>query len=170
MAGKSISWLSSLEELNDYAIAWQGVCRLKHARFLKIGETEPWVINSYRSPERIKDQAGCQVIPIEREELYDIYRTISDRDADKETQQWTDRNAGLLGVRKDDISKACRVTMAMQQIPAASAVHTMAGSAGTPAALRIAGLAARMYAIVRNVASPPRSSFETELPRASIWK
>ena len=48
---------------------------------------------------------------------------------------------------------------------AAAAVAATAGPGGTPAADRIAGLANRMYAIVRNVATAPRISAETVEPR-----
>src|SRR5687768_12642321 len=48
---------------------------------------------------------------------------------------------------------------------AAAAVAATAGSNGTPAAARIDGLANRMYAIVRNVAIPPRTSRAGVVPR-----
>ena len=114
--GKSIQWLTSLEELRDYALAWQGVCRLKNARFLKIGETEPWVINSCRSPETIKERVSCTVIPKERNQLYSIYQTINKEEAASEASRWTDKNKGLIGIREEDILKACRVTLAMKRI------------------------------------------------------
>lgn len=116
MEGKSIQWLTSQAELLDYALAWQGVSRLKHARFLKIGETEPWVINSCRSPETIRDRVGCEVIPINREQLYTIYETIHDSEAQEEAGQWISLNRGLVGINRKDIIQACRVTMAMRRI------------------------------------------------------
>jgi len=114
-SGKSIQWLSSLKELHDYAIAWQGICRLKNARFLKIGETEPWVINSCRSPETIKQRVGCEVIPMERDQLYAIYETITEEEAQAEAQSWIDRNQTMIGIKDADILKASRVTLAMRR-------------------------------------------------------
>lgn len=113
-SGKSIQWLSSLEELHDYAIAWQGVCRLKNARFLKIGETEPWVINSCRSPETIRERVGCEVIPTERDQLYAIYETITEEEAQNEAKRWIDKNQTMIGINEEDILKASRVTLAMR--------------------------------------------------------
>ena len=61
----------------------------------------------------------------------------------------------------------------MQQIPAASAVQgprERAISGGIPALARMLGLTKRMYAIVRNVATAPRNSRPTVLPRFSNSK
>ncbi len=57
-----------------------------------------------------------------------------------------------------------------EQIAATIAVAAMALSNGIPAACRMPGFANRMYAIVRNVASAPRSSRVTVVPRASRSK
>ncbi len=113
MAGKSIEWFDSLAQLRQYAIAWQGACRLKNARFLKIGETEPWVINSCRSPETIAERIGCEIVPIERADLYTIYESISDAEALEVADQWLQRNGGLEGIVDEDVIKASRVTAAM---------------------------------------------------------
>jgi hypothetical protein len=113
MAGKSIEWFDSLAQVRQYAVAWQGTCRLKNARFLKIGETEPWVINSCRSPEMIAERIGCEIVPIERVDLYTIYETISDAEALEVADQWLQRNGGLEGIVDEDVIKASRVTAAM---------------------------------------------------------
>ena len=60
----------------------------------------------------------------------------------------------------------------IEQIAAAAAVAATAGPTGTPAAERIVGLANRMYAIVRNVVTPPRISagaVEPREPRSKRW-
>jgi len=56
------------------------------------------------------------------------------------------------------IGKFAQTPISTQQIPAAAAVPATAASRGTPAAARMAGLANKIYAIVRNVATAPRSS------------
>src|SRR5262249_35231552 len=58
----------------------------------------------------------------------------------------------------------------MQHTPAAKAVHAIDDCCGTPAPARIAGLAKRMYAIVRNVARPPRTSRATVESRDRMSK
>ena len=57
--------------------------------------------------------------------------------------------------------------MRIEQKAAAAAVAAIADSTGMPAAERMAGLANRMYAIVRNVVTPPRISREGVVPRAA---
>src|SRR4030095_11889932 len=63
------------------------------------------------------------------------------------------------------IGKFATTPMRIEQIAAAAAVAATAGANGTPAAERIAGVANRMYAIVRNVAPAPRTSAVTLDPR-----
>jgi len=111
--GKQVRWLCSTQEVLDYACAWQAASRLKSARFLKVGETEPWVINSCRDPQTIADTIGCEVIPVEREALYKVYETISDEEATAEAKRWNERSDSLTNISYSDILKACKVTIAM---------------------------------------------------------
>ena len=60
--------------------------------------------------------------------------------------------------------------MASVKIAAASAVATATASNGIPAADRIAGLTKTMYAIVRNVTTPPSTSVRTVEPRSLMEK
>ena len=57
-----------------------------------------------------------------------------------------------------------------EQIALAAAVAAITGSCGIPAADKMAAFANRMYAMVRNVASPPRTSRAGVVPRAVSWK
>ena len=116
LESKPVQWLSTLNELREYATAWQAVSRLKKARILKIGETEPWVINSCRSPETIAARAGTEVIPVEREELYAIYRNVSEDEGRIEAEHWLQNNPQLIDIAQDDVVKACRVTVAMRKL------------------------------------------------------
>ena len=60
--------------------------------------------------------------------------------------------------------------MASVKIDAASAVATATASNGIFAAHRIAGLTKTMYAIVRNVTTPPSTSVRTVEPRSLMEK
>ena len=115
IAGKQVRWLCALQEVHDYACAWQAAARLKSARFLKVGETEPWVINSCRDPKTIAETIGSTVIPVEREALYKVYETISDEEATAEAQRWNERSDSLTNISYSDILKACKVTIAMRR-------------------------------------------------------
>src|SRR5688500_16643531 len=63
--------------------------------------------------------------------------------------------------------KSATTPMRIEATAAAAAVPTTAAGKGTPAAARIAGFATRMYAMVRNVAAPPRTSVAIVEPRRS---
>ena len=60
--------------------------------------------------------------------------------------------------------------MSSEETAEASAVAATTARKGMPAADRIAGLAKRMYAIVKKVAAPPRTSRARVVPRASRSK
>lgn len=111
-----VSWLSSLEELQDFALSWQAVQRLKSARLLKIGETEPWVINSCRDPGRYRERLGLEVLPMDRELLYEKYEKTTDAMARQHAERWKGRAGRLLEIGDADILKACRVVAAMEDL------------------------------------------------------
>lgn len=115
-AGHGVSWLSSLAALKAYGLAWQASQRLRHARLLKIGETEPWVINSCRDPQRYRERLGVEIVPMEREALYDLYRRTTDAMARKHAERWRGRAGRLLEIGNEDILKACRVVTAMETL------------------------------------------------------
>jgi L-fucose isomerase-like protein len=116
IAGKSVTWLASLQDVESYAVAWQAACRLKAARFLKIGETEPWVINSCRDPEIIAERIGCEVIPLEREDLYKVVATVTDEEAQPEAESWKIGSRQLVDVGVPDLLKASKVSQGMRRI------------------------------------------------------
>ena len=60
--------------------------------------------------------------------------------------------------------------MASVKIAAASAVATATAANGISACDRIAGLTKTMYAIVRNVTTPPSTSVRTVDPRSLMVK
>ena len=154
ISGKDVRWLSSLEELDDYAVAWEGYRRLSGARLLKIGETEPWVINSCRDPIVIADRVGCEVIPLEREELYSEYRAVTDAEAAEDASAWLNGSQHLTEVQQSDILKACRVTVAMRRKleeyeadGLSMACFAMIGDIDTTSCLSLSALNDSAYAI-----------------------
>lgn len=154
LGGKSVQWLSQTEEVHTYADAWQAVCRLKNAHFLKVGETEPWVINSCREPEIITKRIGCKVSSIERETLYSIYENISEEEASEEAKRWVESSQHLTNITYLDVLKASRVTLAMRQMidqhqadGLSMACFTMIGDIDTTSCLALSALNDSAYDI-----------------------
>lgn len=116
LAGRDVVWLSHMEELEALQQSWQGMQRLRNAKFLKIGETEPWVINSCREQEIIRDRIGTQVISLERDELYAEVERTPLSVAREKAAAWMKRATGLEEVGPDDVTAACRVTAAMETL------------------------------------------------------
>ncbi|QQE11079.1 hypothetical protein JD969_16485 [Planctomycetota bacterium] len=144
---KDIQWLSNTEELIDYGVAWNAASRLKNAKIIKIGETEPWVINSCRSPEAISCNIGTKIETIERRVLYDYYHNITNEDAKDEADRWLATKPELANVDSNDITKACRVTVAMHKLLAehqadglSMACFSMIGDIDTTSCLALSAL------------------------------
>lgn len=116
LTGKVIRWIDSMDALGAFAAAHQAVSRLRTARILRIGETEPWVINSTRDPERFREALGCEVVPLEKETLYTIFNATSGTDALSTAKDWSGRADEKNGIGEADIVKASRVFVAMRKL------------------------------------------------------
>ena len=93
---------------------------MAHATFLKIGESESWVINSCRDPARFLEKWGTRVIALEREALYEAMNPATDQAMEDRVQElardWVARATALVDVAPDDVEDACRVAAAMEQL------------------------------------------------------
>lgn len=107
-------WLFDLEGLVCLARAFQAVRRLQRARLLKVGETEPWVINSERDPDIFQRRLGTEILPIKREALYAIYDKVDEAGVAALADQWRRRARMLEGLAPADLRKAARVIRAME--------------------------------------------------------
>jgi len=114
--GRPVRWLSSLGEVADLARAWNARRRLRNARILKIGETEPWVINSCRDPETIRDVVGAEVIELPREALYTAMNEVCATDIRSESERWARGASAIEGLGRADLDAACRVTAGMRAL------------------------------------------------------
>ena len=145
--GKPIEWLSTLAELGEFIAAATAAASLRGARLLKIGETEPWVINSCRDPATIRARMGTEVIPLERDQLYAVVGEISDSEARAEAEAWLATRPELLDIGRADIEQACRVTAAMRKLLAdhradglSMACFAMIGDIDTTSCLALSAL------------------------------
>ncbi|MFC1564784.1 hypothetical protein ACFL6G_07590 [candidate division KSB1 bacterium] len=116
MRGKNIYWIFSLEELTHVVKAWQAVQRLKNARILKIGETEPWVINSCRDPEIFRNKLGVEVIPVESSELYDLIHNTSKGSSKEIADKWIKHSSELKDVGQNDVIDASRIIVGINKL------------------------------------------------------
>jgi hypothetical protein len=114
--GRPARWLGTLGELHRFAAAHQAVARLRAARFLKIGETEPWVINSTREPDRFRAALGCEVLPLEAKVLYEEFARVDDDEAAPIAADWMQRARSLDGPATADVRRAARVLVAMRRL------------------------------------------------------
>lgn len=116
MAGQSIVWVDRLETFANACRAWNACQRLRSARFLKIGETEPWVINSTKQPSDFAEKIGCTVISLSREELYQATKTCRSEDVDKMAADWITHAGTIEDAGVEDVRKACKVAVAMNDM------------------------------------------------------
>lgn len=147
LAGKTAPWLGSPRELSAFARANAAVNRLRSARFLKIGETEPWVINSSREPSRFRSALGCEVVPLPAEALYQEFARVENAAAEVAAADWIGRAERTEGPAMADVVKAVRVTVAMRRLLAAHqadalsmACFSMIGALDTTSCLALSAL------------------------------
>jgi L-fucose isomerase-like protein len=147
LAGKDIHWLDRPGDLRALAFAWTAARRLQRAKLLKIGETEPWVINSCRDPEVIRERIGTEVVSLDREALYEQCRAVTRSEAEGEVDRWMASRPGLLGIAADDLREACRVTAGMKRLLAlheadgcSMACFAMIGDLDTTSCLALSSL------------------------------
>ncbi len=142
-------WLGSMEDFASYSRAHAAVTALEGARILRIGETEPWVINSTRAPERFREALGCEVIPLEAEELYEEFRRIPEDDAEAAAManDWWTGAGGHEETTPADAQKAARVATAMRRLlnkydadALAMACFAMIGALDTTSCLALSSL------------------------------
>lgn len=147
LAGKPAHWLGTPSAFVSFAKAATAVQRLREARILKIGETEPWVINSARDPRRFREALGCEVLPLAAETLYREFHKVDDAAALAGAQDWVKRAEKLEGAAQADVVKAVRVTVAMRRLLEAHgadalsmACFSMIGALDTTSCLALSAL------------------------------
>ncbi|MFA6286036.1 MAG: hypothetical protein WC661_01530 [Opitutaceae bacterium] len=128
LAGRPSRWLASIKALHAYARAYAAVAALRSARILRIGETEPWVINSTRDPARFRAALGCEIIPLPAQALYDEFARVSDNDPDSIllSDGWWGAACQRLDTGMADACKATRVAVAMRRLLAAHDADALA--------------------------------------------
>lgn len=115
-AGRPAHWLATVAEVHALGRAHQAVARLRRARLLKIGETEPWVINSTRDPARFRAALGCEIMPVTAEDLYREFRAVPDAEAARMAEDWVAKASTLAGPAPADVVRATRVLVAMRRL------------------------------------------------------
>lgn len=156
LAGRPSRWLASTDELNAFARARAAVAALRAARILRIGETEPWVINSTRDPARFRAALGCEIVPLAAQALYAEYARVDaeDYEAVALADDWWNHARQRLETAPADARKAARVTVAMRRLLAehradalAMACFAMIGALDTTSCLALATLNAAAHTI-----------------------
>lgn len=140
-------WLDSRTALTELLRGWVGAQRLRHARLLKIGETEPWVINSCRDPARFAERWGTEIVPLERSALYAAMEQAPAAAIDRWSANWIGSAQGLAEVGSGDVREACRVVAGMEELLQAQnadglsiACFAMIGDADTTSCLALSTL------------------------------
>jgi L-fucose isomerase-like protein len=149
LGGRPARWLASLDDLHTYAQAHAAVAALRSARILRIGETEPWVINSTRDPVRFRAALGCEIVPLPAEALYEEFARVTEDDPDARSlgDDWWHSARQRLDTVPADARKAARVAIAMRRLleehradALAMACFAMIGALDTTSCLAIATL------------------------------
>ncbi len=116
MNKKPVFWIGSEKSLRQHMRAWQASQRLKHAKLLKIGETEPWVINSCRDPKIFKSALGVEVIPVTRDTVYQEMQNLQQAGFQSKAKDWKSKSSSVEGLLDKDIEDASKVIAGVEKL------------------------------------------------------
>ena len=116
MNRQDVFWLSSEVAFKDLLRAWKASCKFTGSTILKIGETEPWVINSCREPQEFAKCLNIKVILIDSERFYARVNEVSDDRVAEIAEDWQKNAVEVAGVDRDRIFNACRVYIAISDL------------------------------------------------------
>lgn len=149
LSSRPVTWLSTREEFSAYLRAYAATTALQAARILQIGDTEPWVMNSTRDPERFRHALGSRIIPLPSEDLYREFHSVNEDDSEVQRlgQDWWQTAQDHVRILPRDAQKASRVTLAMKRLlerhdadALAMACFSMIGDLDTTSCLALSSL------------------------------
>ncbi|HHY42122.1 MAG TPA: hypothetical protein GX514_04660 [Thermoanaerobacterales bacterium] len=114
--GLPIVLSNELEEIVVLHKAIQAVMRMKKTSMILVGKTEDWVISSCRSFDRIRDKTGIECTNIELQELYKMYESVSNEEAQPVYEKWLKDCQEIVEPDSDDVIAASRLAVAIQEL------------------------------------------------------
>lgn len=114
--GWRVRWLRSLKDIGAFIAGWQGSQRLRRAALVQVGQTEPWVINSCRDPERFRESLGVKVVPVTMDEFYARVRATSAGDAESIAESWWSGASSTATLARLDVLDASKVVLALRRL------------------------------------------------------
>jgi L-fucose isomerase-like protein len=69
-----------------------------------------------RSPDEIKKRLGADVVAVEEKAFNEMISTADEKAVRAEIESWTQNAKKIIEPNKEDISKACRVSVALQRL------------------------------------------------------
>lgn len=115
-SGRGVHWIFDEDDVRRVGSGWRGASAVRGATLLRVGPTEPWVINSERDPAVFADRLGARVVELELEALYAATQRVDDTAAEALADDWVSGCELEDGVTRSDVVKACRVTAAMRSM------------------------------------------------------
>lgn len=114
--GMPIVLSSGLEEIVILYKAIQAVMRMKKSSLILVGNTEDWVISSSRSFDRIQERTGIECTNVGLEELYKMYESVSNEEAQPIYEKWLKNCQEIVEPQNNDVLAASRLVVAIQQL------------------------------------------------------
>lgn len=113
---KQLSLVKNFAEVKTVWKSAQAVYRLQGAKLVLFGQTEPWVISSSKHHEKFKEVFGVEIEVVPLQELFAEYDRTSAAAAQTIAQLWSTGALAIKEPNAEDIVKASRLTIAMENI------------------------------------------------------
>ena len=90
---------------------FRAIHHLKEAKILNLADRTP---GSYE--ENIKQKFGTEIKQIQLDRMLKVYNSISDTDAEAETQKWITQAEKVVEPPRDEIFKSCKLALAFEKL------------------------------------------------------
>jgi len=112
-AGKKVVLLATSDfgEITELAGVMRVAPRLRQTRIIHIGRQ--WGLTL--SP-KLKEKLGVEIVPVEMDRFKKVYEAVDTKTTQAEAEQWIQEAQKVVEPSKQDILKACRVSLAMKNI------------------------------------------------------
>ncbi|OQX82874.1 hypothetical protein B6D60_11445 [candidate division KSB1 bacterium 4484_87] len=106
--------------LNELKTIWQihqALFRLKNAKLLLLGQTEPWVISSTRDFNKITEIFGTKIESVNYDELIEIFQNqVDKKEIQKKADVWKNRAEKIIEPSESDLHNAVRLVIAVEKL------------------------------------------------------
>ena len=111
-----VHWLENIDQCRRLWRSSQAIYRLNGSKLLLVGQTEPWVISASRDYNKVKERFGIDVEVVPLEDVYAMYRSLSDQEAEATAQRWIQNAEQIVEPNEKEVFDAGKLVVAIEKL------------------------------------------------------